>query len=157
MNKKIILGSVVGVFVICGVGFAIIANKSNQVEAPSQSTTNHEDGQTHDSGTPTTTLEPDQDIGEIVDLTSQTEVIMNIQDFRYEKPNIQIKKGTTVTWTNQDAVQHNVMLEHEDDDQAHEPPTRDQVDPNELAGPLLSKGESYSFTFKEATASPYHC
>ena len=103
------------------------------------------------------TNQPDQDIGAIVDLTNQSEVSMNIQDFKYEKPNIKIKKGTKVTWTNQDDIKHNVMLEHEGSDKPHDPPTANEVDPNELAGPLLAKGESYSFTFNEVTANPYHC
>lgn len=98
-----------------------------------------------------------QDIGAIVDLTSQNEITMNIKDYKYEKPNIKIKKGTTITWTNQDTIQHNVMLEHEGAGKAHDAPTKEQVDPNELAGPLLAKGESYSFTFNELTANPYHC
>lgn len=93
----------------------------------------------------------------IEDLTNQSEITMNIQDFKYEKPNIKIKKGTKVTWTNQDAVQHNVMAEHEGADQTHNAPSKDEVDPNELAGPLLAKGESYSFTFNEVSSSPYHC
>lgn len=98
-----------------------------------------------------------QDIGQLVDYTSNGELVINISDYRYDKPNIKIKKGTTVTWVNQDMVQHNVMLEHEDDDQAHNPPTRDKVDSNKLAGPLLANGESYSFTFNQISTNPYHC
>lgn len=101
--------------------------------------------------------QPDQDIGAIADLTNQAEVTMDIKNFKYEKPNIKIKKGTKVTWTNQDAIKHNVMLEHEGSDKPHDPPTAAEVDPNQLAGPLLAKGESYSFTFDEVTANPYHC
>ena len=96
-------------------------------------------------------------LGDIIDLTNQTEVQMDIKDFKYEKPNIKIKKGTKVTWTNQDSIRHNVMLEHEGSDKPHDPPTVNEVDPNKLAGPLLAKGESYSFTFNEVTANPYHC
>lgn len=95
--------------------------------------------------------------GEVIDLTNQSEVSMNIKDFEYEKPNIKIKKGTKVTWTNQDAIKHNVMADHQGSDQAHDPPTKEKVDPNEFAGPLLAKGESYSFTFNEVSSSPYHC
>lgn len=100
---------------------------------------------------------PNQEIGDILDLTNQTEVIMDIKDFKYEKPNIKIKKGTKVTWTNQDTIKHNVMLDHNDGDKPHDAPTREEVKQNKLAGPLLAKGESYSFTFNEVTANPYHC
>lgn len=101
--------------------------------------------------------QPDQEIGPEVDLTSQSEVTMSIRNFKYEKPNIKIKKGTTVTWTNQDTIRHNVMLEHEGSGVAHDAPTPDEVDPTKLAGPLLAKGESYSFTFNETGTDPYHC
>lgn len=97
------------------------------------------------------------DLGELVDLTSQSEVSMDIKDFKYEQPNIKIKKGTTVTWTNQDAVQHNVMQEHENDNDAHDAPSKDEEKPDVLASRLLAKGESYSFTFNEVSSSPYHC
>jgi amicyanin len=97
------------------------------------------------------------DLGDVVDLTNQAEVSMNIKDFKYEQPNIKIKKGTTVTWTNQDAVQHNVMQEHKNDNDAHDAPTKEEEKPDVLAGRLLSKGESYSFTFNEVSSSPYHC
>lgn len=97
------------------------------------------------------------DLVDVVDLTNQSEISMDIKDFKYEQPNIKIKKGTTVTWTNQDAVQHNVMREHQNDNDAHDAPSKDEVKPDVLAGQLLSKGESYSFTFNEVSSSPYHC
>ncbi len=98
------------------------------------------------------------DLGDVVDLTNQAEVSMDIKDFKYEQPNIKIKKGTTVTWTNQDAVQHNVMLDHGDNSNApHDAPKPDEVKSDVFAGPLLSKGESYSFTFNEVSTDPYHC
>lgn len=95
--------------------------------------------------------------GEIEDLTSQSQVSMDIKDFAYSKPRIKIKKGTKVTWTNQDSVKHNVMLDHSDSGSAHDAPTKSEVKPNVFAGPLLAKGESYSFTFNEVGADPYHC
>jgi amicyanin len=99
----------------------------------------------------------DQASGVVIDLTSQSKVSMDIKDFKYEKPKIKIKKGTIVTWTNQDAIQHNVMKEHDDDDTPHDPPSKDEVKPDVLAGQLLSRGESYSFTFNEVGNNPYHC
>lgn len=98
-----------------------------------------------------------QDIGEIVDLTSQTTVAMDIKDFKYARPNIKIKKGTTVTWTNRDTVEHNVMLEHPGGGAAHDAPKPNEIKPDVFAGPLLAQGESYSFTFNETGTDPYHC
>lgn len=96
-------------------------------------------------------------LGAISDLTSQSEVTIDIEDFKYSKPNIKIKKGTKVTWTNRDTIEHNVMMDHQDSDSAHDAPTKDEVKSNVLAGPMLAKGESYSFTFNDVSAAPYHC
>lgn len=97
------------------------------------------------------------DLGEVTDLTSQSEVAIDIKDFKYAKDNIKIKKGTTVTWTNRDAIKHNVMLDHQDGDVAHDAPTEEEVKSDVLAGQMLAKDESYSFTFNEVSTSPYHC
>lgn len=88
-----------------------------------------------------------------LDLTDQKEVAMDIKDFAYSKPNIKVKVGTTVTWTNQDTVKHNVILEGT----AKGAPSKDEVRADVFAGQLLAKGESYSFTFKEVTSNGYIC
>lgn len=92
-----------------------------------------------------------------VDLTNQTEVKLTITAYAYSKRDIKVKKGTTVTWTNQDSMEHNAMLEHEDSGHAHDAPPVSEVRPDVFAGPLLKKGESYSFTFDEIGTYPYHC
>ncbi len=79
----------------------------------------------------------------VTDLSAQTEVAINIQDFAYEKANLKIKVGTTVTWTNQDDARHNVVTEGEGAEK--------------LASELLAKGESYSFTFTKAGTTTYLC
>jgi amicyanin len=91
------------------------------------------------------------------DLTKQTEVKLDIKDFAYSKRDIKVKKGTKVTWTNLDSMEHNVMLEHDDSGHAHDAPKASEVKPDVFSGPLLKKGESYSFTFNEAGLNPYHC
>jgi amicyanin len=63
-----------------------------------------------------------------------------ISDYKYEPAEITIKAGESVTWTNQDSVQHNAA-----------------ADENAFEGPLLSKGESYTFTFDAPGVYPYHC
>lgn len=120
--------------------------------SPAKNAPSSKQGQS-DGHTPSATGE----IGGIVDLTNQSEVTMDIKDFKYGKPNIKITKGTKVTWTNLDETQHNVMASHADDSDAHDAPSQDEIKPDVLAGPLLSKGESYSFTFNKVTGSPYHC
>ncbi len=153
-NTLVVVFVVVATTVVTGL---ILVTSSNKFQKP-VNTNNSESpsgGQSHNESNMNN--QPDQNIGAMVDLTTQSEVTMDIKDFKYSKPNIKIKKGTKVTWTNQDTIKHNVMLEHEGSDKAHDAPTKEEVDPNELAGPLLAKGESYSFTFNEVTANPYHC
>lgn len=152
MNRTatVAVGAVIVVTAVTGL---VLVNNSKK--PPANSSSSQSSSQSHDMSTMNN--QPDQDVGGMVDLTNQNEITMNIKDFKYEKPNIRIKKGTKVTWINQDTIQHNVMLEHEGSDKAHDAPTKEEVDPNELAGPLLTKGESYSFTFNEVKANPYHC
>jgi plastocyanin len=52
-----------------------------------------------------------------------------------------VKKGTTVTWTNNDQAPHTV--------------TRDG--PNGPESTTLSQGQSYSFTFDQKSIFHYHC
>lgn len=77
------------------------------------------------------------------DLTSQQEVTMDIKDFDFEMPNIKIKTGTKVTWTNVDSARHNVIIDGEGAEG--------------LGSKLLAKGESYSFTFTKAGMTSYLC
>ena len=52
-------------------------------------------------------------------------------------------------------MQHNVMAEHEHSEEAHEAPK--VADPNVLAGPMLSKDQSYYFVFNKILKDLYHC
>ena len=97
------------------------------------------------------------DLGPIVALTGLSAVQIDIKDYAYARPNIKITKGTRVTWTNQDTVEHNVMQQHDDSDVAHAAPSVADVRPDVFAGPLLAKGGRYSFTFTEVDSYPYHC
>lgn len=63
-----------------------------------------------------------------------------ISNYAYEPAEVTIKAGESVTWTNEDSVRHNAAS-----------------DENAFEGPLLSKGESYTFTFDAPGTYPYHC
>lgn len=113
-------------------GFAAMGADNKNDEGQQQSTTstttkteNHSSTQTSQSATTVSTNE------------------VEIENYTFTPGNIKVKVGDTVTWTNKDSVQHNVMADKESGDA-----------PN---GPLLSKGESYSFTFKKAGTYAYHC
>jgi plastocyanin len=65
-----------------------------------------------------------------------------IQDFAFSPASITVKKGTTVTWTNQDSVAHTVTE------------TDNQTGPK---SGNLAKGQSYTFTFDTAGTFKYDC
>lgn len=66
---------------------------------------------------------------------------IDIKNYAFSPPEIRIKKGDTITWTNSDSVQHTV--------------TSDSG--NELDSEMLSKGESFSYKFDEVGTFDYHC
>ncbi len=69
---------------------------------------------------------------------------VTMQGIAFSPATLTVKKGTTVTWTNQDGVEHNVVS--------------DTDSPNGgLNGSLISKGEQFSFTFTTAGTYKYHC
>lgn len=134
-------------FAIVSGGLAIALTKDKKAEPSTTAPTAQHHEATEESATPEN----------IVDLTDQTEVSLDIKDFAYSKRDIRIKTGTKVTWTNRDDVQHNAMLDHTGSGGTHDAPKADEVKADVFAGPLLAKGESYSFTFNKAGLNPYHC
>lgn len=68
------------------------------------------------------------------------ENVVTIQGFSFQPATITVKKGTTVTWTNNDPTNHTV--------------TGDTGGP---ASDQFRKGESYAFTFDTVGEYPYHC
>ncbi len=141
-----LIGGLVGA--VFAVGFLVFLNDRNSPSAGSSVAAG--DDHTHHRAEAA-------DLGPVVDLTGKSEIKIDIKDFAYSRPNIRVTKGTKVTWTNRDTVGHNVMKEHDEGDEAHEAPTADEVRADVFAGPLLAKGERYSFTFNEVGSYPYHC
>lgn len=70
-------------------------------------------------------------------------VQIDIRNSAYMLSSVTVKKGTTVTWTNRDAMEHDVAPN----------------EPSELfqQGPMLARGEAYSVTFNEPGTYAYHC
>ncbi|MDQ2973534.1 MAG: cupredoxin family copper-binding protein [bacterium] len=66
-----------------------------------------------------------------------------IKDFKFGPTNLKIKKGTTVTWTNLDDARHDISPTEESD--------------NFKSSELLSKDQSYTFTFNQAGTYEYNC
>jgi len=78
---------------------------------------------------------PTQQSAPVTDVTS-----LNIQNFAYLPANIQVRTGTTVTWTNQDNIQHSVTFKNGMKDSG-----------------LLSQGQSFRYTFNTPGTYQYYC
>jgi plastocyanin len=63
-----------------------------------------------------------------------------IQDFAFSPATLKVKKGTTVTWTNKDAVAHSAV-----------------ADSGKWKSDLLSQNGTYSHTFDTVGKFTYHC
>lgn len=68
---------------------------------------------------------------------------VTISNYMFSPAIIKVKVGTTVTWTNQDAVSHTVTADN---------PSGDAPSSMDIA-----QGKSYSFTFTKAGTYTYHC
>jgi amicyanin len=68
---------------------------------------------------------------------------VTIQNYMFSPMVIKVKAGATVTWTNKDGVQHNVVA--------------NQPSPDAPNGPLFAFNQTYSFTFKKAGTYAIHC
>jgi amicyanin len=65
---------------------------------------------------------------------------LTMQNFAFQPTNIQVKVGTTVTWTNQDNAPHSVTFKNGMKDSG-----------------LLSQGQSFSYTFNTPGTYQYYC
>ena len=72
-------------------------------------------------------------------------VAVEIQLFTYRESAIQVPVGTTVTWTNQDAVEHSATAGEQ------------AVPSGAFDSGLFLQGESFSFTFDAAGMYSYFC
>lgn len=63
---------------------------------------------------------------------------INIQNFAFSPATITVKKGTTVTWTNNDSAPH-------------------QIKSATFNSSQLNKGQTYSFTFNDTGTFDYSC
>ena len=68
---------------------------------------------------------------------------VSIKDFLYSPVAIKVKVGDTVTWTNNDSTSHTI--------------TADTASDNAPNSSTITKGGTYSFTFKTAGTYAYHC
>jgi plastocyanin len=134
MNKTL-LGVIAAIIVVAGVGFVLMnkADKSVPATNTTQTTTTRPAEETETNNqTPANTASE-----------AKLAATVNIQDMAFTPQKVTIKKGGTVTWTNQDSDRHDV--------------TPDNESSGFTGSELLDKGESYEFTFNEVGSYSYHC
>lgn len=73
----------------------------------------------------------------------QTPNQIEIRDFEFAPGKMTVKKGTKVTWVNNDDARHDI--------------TPDEESAAFKKSELLAKGESYSLTFDTVGTYSYHC
>lgn len=120
--KKIFI--IIAVLVVVGIGvYYIIGKKSVQQ--------------------PLTTpiLTPAASVSNTPEPTAVSSATVDIRNFSFNPSALTIKKGTKVTWVNNDIVSHTV--------------TSDSG--NLLNSSTLSPGQSFSFTFTDLGTINYHC
>jgi amicyanin len=66
---------------------------------------------------------------------------VTIDNYAFSPASIKVTVGTTVTWTNQDPVDHTVTVDNG----------------NGPMSMLISRGQSFSYTFGKAGTYSYHC
>ncbi|MDD5489114.1 MAG: cupredoxin family copper-binding protein [Candidatus Moranbacteria bacterium] len=74
---------------------------------------------------------------------NQTGSAVTVKNFAFSPADLTVTKGTTVTWTNEDSVPHQIAS--------------DSGSAVSFTGTQMSQGQSFSFTFDTAGAFPYHC
>lgn len=80
------------------------------------------------------------------DMTGSKEVKVVMRDISFSPANIKVKKGTTVTWTNEDTVAHNVVA-------------ADATNTGGLptSSATFGRGGTFSMTFKNTGTFKYLC
>jgi len=134
MKKTWIIVGFIALIVVGGGLVWLIINQTTSV-TPGSSTTGSNNSTSSSSAS-----------AEATDMTSSAEVAVSIKNLAFQPASIKIKKGTKVTWTNQDSMGHAVVAD----------------DAGNVAGlpttnSLMSKGDTYSFTFNTIGIITYHC
>ena len=148
IKTLLLIGGIVALTAISITGALLLTSFLSPPEEPTDPL--HESTKASHSG-PTNLSE-----AKIQDITRLNEVNISIVGADFQPNNIQIKKGTKVTWTNNGTENHAVMEEN-DDESSHEAASKDNVKEGILSGPTLAKGKTYEFTFNATGQVYYHC
>jgi amicyanin len=137
MSKGWIVGIIIAVILLVG-GSLALANMSSKDSDKSTSSTSDTSSMDMNKDTSSTANSGDANSSKAV----ATDKI-DIANYAFSPANATVKVGTTVTWTNKDAVGHTV--------------TSDDGSDGGLDSKLLNQGDTYSMTFSKAGTFTYHC
>lgn len=135
--KKVLPAIIVLVLVVVGVIFYFVG-KQNTASDTNSSTSGSSSSQMENM--PNGSNKPQNQANTTPEAANTDKV--TIKNLAFSPANITVKKGTTVTWTNQDSTAHTVTE------------TDGQDGPN---SGNLAKGQSYSFTFNTVGTFKYDC
>jgi plastocyanin len=138
MNKKstIITVAIVIVIIAGGVLWWVMTRDPN----PSPTV------QTHTGSDSPTAGGTNADTAGVTDMTTSQEAAVVMSDLSFKPAKIKVKKGTTVTWTNNDTIAHNVVAA--DSGNTGGLPT---------SSATFGRGGTFSFTFNNVGTFEYMC
>ncbi len=131
MNTKLVTVAIVSIIALFGFGAIMLSQNENSSDK------SHNSSEDHMSGQP---KQPEQSASKA---ELQESNMVTYKDFEVVPKTIKVKKGTTVTWTNDDTAKHDV--------------TPDQETAEFKASQLFGKGETYSVTFNTQGTYSYYC
>jgi plastocyanin len=138
--KKNIAVIVVVALVVVGIGASVAMRRNGEpVTGTSTSSTAADQNDESTSGTEHTAMNNAQSQQDSQPAQSTSKV--SIENFAFTPAHITVRKGTTVTWTNNDSTSHNVVSDTTTGPQSE----------------VLGNGKSYSYTFNEAGEFSYKC
>jgi len=131
MNKKIIVGIVLGLIIVGGAVFGVLAMRSNKTDSNMPMPATSSDSNSSSSSA-------SGDTSKAVEATA-----VAIDNFAFSPQVIRVKVGQKVTWTNKDSTQHSIVADSSSSDAPD--------------GSPISQNQTYSFTFMKAGTYTYHC
>lgn len=142
MNQRTIIAIVIAVALLALIGtVAFMSQQTGQTPTENQTQTPPPASNGNDSGQDGSNQTQNQT--EPADEAQSGEVSATISGNAFQPASLTIKKGTKVTWTNNDSVEHTV--------------TADTTAANAPDSPQLDQGDTYSFTFNDTGTFAYHC
>lgn len=140
MKTSTLIGLLVAVVAVAGIAWASHSRQSTEY-SPSDDTNSSQgiDPSTDNIQNPSSTVSSSTSVQGTPVTTSASKSVA-IANFTFSPATITVKKGTTVTWTNQDTAPHTVTGTN--------------------GGPSsgnLSQGQTYSFTFNTVGTFNYFC